>query len=54
MDKKTRWERALNIAKGYGYEGEEAKRVAKQFFAKMVVNGATIGKVDGKLVVHKK
>jgi hypothetical protein len=50
----TRWETALRQAKAYGFQGEEAKLLAKHFFAKMIVGGATIGRVNGKLVVHRK
>jgi len=49
----TRWEQAVKTAKSYGFQDEEAKRYAKHIFAKMVVNGATIGRVDGKMIVHK-
>jgi len=49
----TRYEQAMDIAQGYGYTADDAKRVAKHIFAKMVVDGATIGRVNGKLVVHK-
>ncbi len=52
--KKTRWERALRSAESYGYTGEEIKHVAKHIFAKMITNGATIGRINGKLVVTQK
>jgi len=54
MNKLTRWEQAVQSAKSYGFQGDEAKRVAKHIFAKQLVDGATIGKKNGKLVVHKK
>ena len=50
----TRYEEALRISQSYGMEGEDAKRVANHIFARMITGGATIGKVNGKLVVDKK
>ena len=49
----TRWEQALRTAHAYGFQGEEARQAAKHIFAKMVVNGATIGRANGKMIVHK-
>jgi alkylation response protein AidB-like acyl-CoA dehydrogenase len=52
----TRYEKAVRQARnGYGATTEaEVKRVARQLFAKDVVNHATIGRnYEGKLVVHK-
>lgn len=49
----TRYEIALQVAQSYGFEGEEIKRCARHIFAKMIVDGATIGKANGKLVIHK-
>lgn len=54
IQKTTRYEEALSIARGYGMEGEDAKRTAKHIFARMITGGATIGKVNGRLVVDKK
>lgn len=53
--RKTRYEEALEVARSYGVKNnEEAKRWAKHIFARMISGGATIGKVNGKFVIHKK
>lgn len=54
IQKITRYEEALSIARGYGFKGDDVKRAAKHIFARMITGGATIGKVNGKLVVDKK
>lgn len=54
IQRKTLYERAVDIALSYGLEGDDAKRVAKHIFAKALVDGATIGRVNGKLVVNRK
>jgi hypothetical protein len=58
-ENRSKWERALSIARSYLPEGseEEINRMAKHFFARLVVGpGATIGRnMDtGKLTVTRK
>lgn len=54
VPRKTRYETAVEIARGYGDVDEgDVKRSAKHIFARMITGGATIGKVNGKLVVHR-
>tara|TARA_R100000656_G_scaffold20076_1_gene18140 strand:+ start:260 stop:427 length:168 start_codon:yes stop_codon:yes gene_type:complete len=49
----SNYQKAQNIAKAYGYSDTDKgyKNVVKQIFAKLLVKGRTIGKVNGKLVV---
>lgn len=52
--REERWQKALKVARSYGLTKEEdIKRGAKHIFAKWVVGFATIGRVNGRLVVHK-
>lgn len=51
----SKLDRAKSIAKSYGYKEEDFgfNNVVKQIFAKLIVNYRTIGKSNGKLIVHK-
>ena len=55
MTSETRYEKCVRRARnGYGCETEaEVKRVARHLFAKVIVDGATIGKCNGKLYVDR-
>lgn len=61
----TLFERAREIAefhltqsnwdnRAYTPPADQVARMQKQIFAKWLVKGATIGKRDGKLIIHKK
>lgn len=47
----TRYEQAIRIAKAYGYTDHEAHIAAKHIFAKMITGGATIARINGRMVV---
>lgn len=51
--KTTRYEDALYVARFHSTDEEEVKRIAKHLFARMISGGATIGKVNGKIVINK-
>lgn len=54
MEKKTKWERSVQQARAYGITDDAAvKRIAKHIFARKIVGGATIGRVNGRLVIHR-
>lgn len=51
--RKTVYEKAVDTARSYGFEGDDVKRVAKHIFAKALAGGATIGRTNGRLVISK-
>jgi len=49
-----RYNKALYMAHGWGYKGEEAKQIARHLFARWLIGGQAIGQKKGKLIIGKR